>query len=271
MTSPLPGRRPAAHHAFPSCGRGPARAALLALLVLAAVPVVRAQYTEVPATVAPGRFLFEIDALSLVVDREASNRFTAVGAGNVLLTTGLAAHWDIQVGVELFLSQSYESGGFTDRRSGVGDIQVRTKWRFFEDDWFSIALLPFVKLPTNSGGIGNDSVEGGVIMPWEAYLPGEVTLNAMVELDLVRNAADDGYDALWYGSVALSRNLTRRLALYAEADAAKTTGGGPWQATLGLGAYWTVSEVLAWDFAVYRGLSRGAPDWNPVVRVNLGF
>lgn len=230
-----------------------------------------AQYTEIPATVAPGRFLLEMDALSLVIDRDGLDKFTAVGAGLALITTGLSETWDVQVGAELYISQRYESGNFTERRTGIGDIYVRTKWRFYESEMLAAAVIPFVKIPTNSGGVGNDSVEGGVIVPWEAYLVGGFTFNAMVEVDLVRNAADDGYDALWYASAAVSRTLTSRLALYGELDAQKTTGDREWQSTLGVGAYLTISEILSWDFALYRGLSRNSPDWNPVIRVNVGF
>lgn len=243
----------------------------VALLSCICAGTASAQYTEIPATVAPGRFLLEMDALSIVFDRDGLDKFTAVGAGLALVTTGLSENWDVQVGAEFFISQRYESGNFTERRTGIGDVHVRTKWRFFEDERLSAAIIPFVKIPTNSGGVGNDSIEGGIILPWEAYLIGGFTMNAMVELDLVRNDSDDGYDALWYASAAVGRSFTSRLSVYAELDAQKTTGGGPWQSTLGVGAYLTVSELLSWDFVMYRGLSRGAPDWNPVVRVNIGF
>lgn len=230
-----------------------------------------AQYTEIPATVAPGKFRLEMDALNLILDREGEDKYTAVGAGIALVTTGITERWDIQVGAGLFISQRYESGNFTESNSGIGDIYVRTKWNFYSDEKLSMAILPFVKIPSNSGGVGNDSVEGGIILPWEVYLVGGFTMNAMVELDLVRNAADDGYDALWYASASVSRDFTKRLSVYAEFDAQKISDGTPWQATLGVGAYLTVSELLSWDLVMYRGLSRGAPDWNPVVRVNIGF
>lgn len=243
----------------------------LAAILSALTASVFAQYTEIPSTVAPGKFLLEMDALSLVIDREGLDKFTAVGAGLAIVTTGITERWDIQVGAELYISQRYESGNFTERNTGIGDVHVRTKWNFYSDEKLSMAVIPFVKIPTNSGGVGNDSVEGGIIVPWEVYLIGGFTMNAMVELDLVRNAADDGYDALWYASASVSRSFTSRLTVYAELDAQKTSGGSPWDSTLGVGAYLTISEVLSWDIVMYRGLSRGAPDWNPVVRVNIGF
>lgn len=231
-----------------------------------------AQYTEVPATVAPGKFLLETDALSLVVDREGQDKFTGLVAGNVLLTTGLTSTWDIQVGAELFVSQRYESGNFTDRRSGVGDVYVRTKWRFVENEFVSAAILPYAKIPTNTDEVGNDSIEGGVALPWETYLfGGFLTLNSMVDLSFVRNVNDDGYEMLVYASSAASKEITKFLTLYAELDATKSRSSYPWQTTLGVGAYLSVSDRLSWDLAMYRGLNRNAPDWNPVIRVNYGF
>ncbi|MDP1580923.1 MAG: transporter [Candidatus Didemnitutus sp.] len=252
--------------------RTPSRVrSLIALAGLVLANSVSAQFTEVTSTVKPGSFLLEMDALSLVIDREAGDKSTAFAAGAFLVTTGLTKNWDLQLGAELFISQRIDLGGLKERNTGIGDIYVRTKWRFYEDERFEIALIPFAKIPSNTGGVGNDSVEGGLIVPWQAYLFGAVTLNAMVEVDVVRNARDDGYGLLWYGSAALSRELTKSLAVYAEIDAAKTSGTAPWQTTVGLGVYWSVTPFLAWDFAVYRGLSRVSPDWNPVVRVNVGF
>jgi hypothetical protein len=232
-----------------------------------------AQYTESPHTVAPGKFLMEMDALSLVIDREEGNKYTALGAASTFITTGLTENWDIQLGAELFIHQKFDAEGFTDRKSGIGDVFVRTKWRFWSDDTThtAIALLPFVKIPTNSGGVGNDSIEGGVIVPVEWLIWGGVNLYAMAEVDFIRNATDDGYDTFWYASAALNRPVTSAISLYAELDAGKSSGGEPWQGTVGAGATLAMNRFVTWDFAVYRGISRGAPDWNPVVRVNVAF
>jgi hypothetical protein len=249
----------------------PVRFLLASTCVIAALSA-SAQYTELPATVAPGKFLLETDAFSLVVDREGQEKFTGLIAGNVLLTTGLTSTWDIQVGAELFVTQRYESGNFTDRRAGVGDVYVRTKWRFVENDFVSAAILPYAKIPTNTDAVGNDSIEGGVALPWETYLfGGFLTLNSMVDLSFVRNANDDGYEMLVYASSAATKQLTKFLSFYAEIDATKSGSSYPWQATLGVGAYLSISDRLSWDFAMYRGLNRNAPDWNPIIRVNYGF
>jgi hypothetical protein len=242
------------------------------VFLLAVVPS-PAQITEWPATVQPGHFLLEMDALSLTVEREAGSKYSALGAASTFLTTGLTPTWDIQVGAELFLTQKYDDGSFTERHSGIGDIYLRTKWRFYENaaTGTGVALLPYVKIPSNSGGVGNDAVEGGIIVPWTTTLPGDVKAYAMAELDFTRNDADDGYDSYWYASVALQRQLTGAVGLYGEVAVGKSTGGSSFEGTMGGGVTLALTENTWWDFAVYKGISKGAADWNHVVRYNWGF
>lgn len=230
-----------------------------------------AQITEVPATVPPGRFLLEADVASLQIDRDADEKFSAFGLGSLLVTTGITERIDLQIGVDVFISQKYESGSFSERNSGLGDVYLRTKWRFFESLESSAAVIPYAKLPANTGHVGNDAIEGGVIVPFETQLTGGLLFNAQAGLDLLRNADDNGYDANWSGAVTLSRDLTKRISVYAEVIGAKSSGQSGWAGTIGGGVYLTLSESVAWDFALYRGLSRNATDWNPVVRLNKVF
>ena len=251
---------------------------LLRSLVLAAAGLlvaagVRAQITEHPSTVAPGSFLLEMDALSLTLDKEGGGKYTAVGAGSVFLSTGLAQNWDVQVGAELFISQKFESGGFSERNTGVGDLYVRTKYRFYEntETGTMAAILPYVKIPTNSGGVGNDAIEGGIIVPWSTALLGGFHCDVMAELDFLRNDNDDGYDTYWYASASLSRSLTGALGLYGEVAVGKSSGASATEGIMGAGVTLALSENTWWDFAVYKGISRGAADWNHVIRFNFGF
>ncbi len=247
------------------------RGLAVGLAVLAGVA--GAQITETPVTVQPGHFLLEMDALSFKVDREPGLKYTAFGAASTFLTTGLTSRLDLQLGAEFYLSQKFDAAGLIDRQSGVGDVYIRAKYRFYEsnDTYTAVAVMPFVKIPTNSGGVGNDSVEGGVIVPFQTELVGGFTLGAMAELDFIRNDANNGYDTYWSGSASLTRQFFKRVGLYGEAVAAKSSGGAPWEGTLGAGATLTVSKYAWWDFAIYRGISEGAADWTHVLRFNYGF
>jgi hypothetical protein len=243
--------------------------ALISLLGL--VATLQGQITESPATVKPGRFLVEVDALSLTLDREPGFKYTAFGVGSTFLTTGLADNWDIQVGAQLYYSQKIETTGFTDSDSGVGDTYVRTKWRFYDEGGSAVAIMPYVKLPTRTSGVGSDSLEGGIIVPWTTVLPGDFQIRAMAELDFQRNDADDGYDSFWYASMAFTRPLTNALGLYGEATYGKSTGGAPAEGLMGVGATLHASDNIWWDYAMYKGISKGAADWTHVLRLNWGF
>jgi len=246
---------------------------LVALGLLAGLATrLPAQITESPVTVQPGHFLLEADVLALTLDRDGDDKYTAFGAGLVFLTTGVTRALDVQVGAQLFLSHDYDIEGISDSDSGVGDVYLRTKWHFYESTstWTSVAVMPYVKFPTN-GGVGNDSVEGGVIVPWETRVWGDVRIAAMAQVDIRRNAADDGYDSHWSASAAATRQLTKQIGLYAEGAIGKSSGGEDFEGLLGAGATYALSDNLWFDLAAYHGLSSGADDWNYVLRFNFGF
>jgi hypothetical protein len=232
-----------------------------------------AQITETPDTVAPGRFLLRMDALSLTVNHDASTRYAANGVASTFLTTGLTSTLDAQVGAEVFIDQRFDSGGLHDRRTGIGDLYFRTKWKFYEDkaSGTAVALLPFVKLPTSTGGVGKKAMEGGLILPWKTELLGGVSMTAMAELDFLRNDADNGYDSFWFVSTALHRQVTKALGFYGEFTLGKSSGGAPGEGKLGGGATFAVSDSVSWDYAIYRSFTSGTSDWKHVLRLNWGF
>lgn len=245
----------------------------LAPLLLLIASAAQAQFTETAVTVAPGRFLVEMDALSIGVDRDEGTKATAVAVATTFLTTGLTANLDVQVGAELFLSQKFDAGGLSERDSGFGDLYLRSKWRFLDGGNLgpSAAIIPFVKLPTSTGGVGTEAVEGGLIMPWDFALGGGAFANVMGAVDLVRNDADDGYDSNWLVSASATVPFTTALHFYGEAHLAKSTSGADAEGSLGAGVAIYLTEHTWWDFGVYRGLTSATTDWTGVARFNFGF
>ena len=245
---------------------------LILLLALAAgvAAAMRAQFTEVPETVAQGRFLLEVDAIDVSVNQDDDFDFTAIGVGNVLVTTGVTPNVDVQLGAQLFHSERLEYDTFTDSDSGLGAVLVRTKWRFFSNEYTSIALIPYVRIPTDSDAPGSDKVEGGVIVPWSAWLPAGIQFGAQAGVDFGRNAADDGYDVDWTAAAFLHRALPAGFGLYAEAITWHSSGGEPSVGSLGAGITWD-TRIGIWDYGMYKGLSDGAADWTYTLRYSLGF
>ncbi|HEX2860340.1 MAG TPA: transporter, partial [Lacunisphaera sp.] len=104
-----------------------------------------------------------------------------------------------------------------------------------------------------------------------ARLNGGIEFAAMAELDFLRNDADDGYDTYWYASASLTRSFTKAIGFYGEIAAGKSSGASATEGLMGGGVTFAVSDNTWWDFAVYKGISSGAADWNHVIRFNFGF
>jgi len=233
----------------------------------------RAQVTETPHTIKPGKFLVEMDGIRLSFDRtdEAGNTYDAVGVGTALLSMGMTRDVDLQAGFQLFHRETIDRKGRSESNSGLGDVTVRTKWTFWSDETAgaAAAVIPYVKVPTNSGGVGNDSVEGGVIVPWAVDFGGGASAGAMAQWDVLRNPADDGYDSRWLVSGYAEQSLPLGFMAYAEAILAAGSGGSSQRyGELGVGARWRLGERMELDYELLKGLSSRASEWTHVVRVN---
>lgn len=234
----------------------------------------RAQVTETPQTVAPGKILFEVDGVRLSLDRAdaAGNKYSAVGVADAIVSVGITSTFDVQAGFGLFHRETFEFRGVRDSHSGLGDLSFRMKWTFWRSESAAMAIIPYVKLPINDDGIGNNSVEGGFIVPWEMSVGAGITAGAMFQWDHVRNDADDGYDARWTFTGIVQRRLPLGLNLYAEAlFEASSEKFSQWAGTIGAGATWQLTSRWQLDYEILRGINRHATDWTHVLRINWGW
>jgi hypothetical protein len=248
------------------------RPALLAGLSALATPL-HAQFAETPVTVEPGRFLAEIDGIRLSVDRPDGGgpKVTALAVASTLLTAGLTPRVDIQLGAEFYVRRTLELKGFSDSRSGVGDLSFRTKWNFWRDasTGGAAAVIPYVKVPTANSLGGSKALQGGVILPWEIKPSEGFTTGANVAWDLVRNEADNGYDSSFTFNGIAQQEITKTLTTYAEAVFSVTSAGWSlWEGRAGAGLELQVTKHLQLDYEVVRGLNRRATDWEHVFRIN---
>src|SRR4030095_3472946 len=109
----------------------------------------------------------------------------------VSLNIGLLNNVDLQL-----VLQTYSHVRVKDRNSGTvrvmqgfGDIIPRLKVNLWGNDGgpTALAVMPFVKLPTNQDDLGNNSVEGGVIFPWVVALPRGWSMGSINEVDFNRD------------------------------------------------------------------------------------
>ncbi|MEY3609368.1 MAG: hypothetical protein RLZZ447_2156 [Verrucomicrobiota bacterium] len=261
---------PALARKFPPMTRPLPPWLLPCVLVLTTQPL-PAQVTETPHTVAPGRVLLEVDGVRFTVGHAEIDGGTvdALAVGSTLLTTGLTRSLDLQLGVDLFLRQSVSIGGRRDSDAGLGDVSFRTKWTFWRADsgTAALALIPYVRLPTSTAGLGSERIDGGLILPWSSVGPVGVVTGAMLQWD--STSAADGRRHRWSGAAFVRRDLFRLLSTYAEVTLEAEAGS--WSAregTLGAGALLRPWGGLEIDYQIQRGLNRRAPDWIHTLRFN---
>jgi hypothetical protein len=248
-------------------------AVLVPTVVLAMVfaPAARAQVTEIPQTIEPGGVLVRMDAISLGVepDTTAPNQYRALALGTTIVSAGLTDSVDLEVGTQLFLQNTFSTSGADHTQSGIGDVTLRPKWTFWRDPSTgqAAAIIPYVLLPTDSKAIGNNSVEGGLILPWSMDLAPGTKAAAMIEWDEFRNVSNTRYDARWYGSTYLKWELGQTFGAYAEITLSDSTAGtSTATGTMGAGATLSVSKNFQWDFEMSRVIGSGRNDWAEELR-----
>lgn len=245
------------------------------LLAILAVPAL-AQVTETPQTIEPGKFFLRMDAVTVGInhDKLEPAKYTALGLASSILSVGMTQNVDVQIGAQFFVRETYQLSGVRSTRSGWGDTSIRTKWTFWHDAQTeqAAAVIPFVKLPSKTTGIGNNHVEGGIIVPWSRQLGPGSEAGAMAEWDLLRNDANDGYDSRWFLSGFARQHIVGGFGAYAEATlAVSSASSSSFAGTAGGGLTFDFSHTFQLDYGLSRGLGGRATDWVGVLRLRWTF
>lgn len=240
----------------------------------------RPDKTESPYTVDAGHVQVEIDLAAFTYDRHnlerTDTRVEGWAFGTINVKLGLLNNVDLQA---VFAPWSTthtvdHRGGVSQRAEGHGDVILRTKVNLWGNDGgtTALALMPYVKLPTSDDDLGNDAVEGGLIIPLSVDLGGGWGLGVMTEVDFVEDSDTDGYHAEWVNSITFSRDLTERLGAYVEFfSVVSSEPSAPWIGTLDVGATFAVSENVQLDAGVNFGLTRSADDVSPFIGLTVRF
>ncbi|MEO7503643.1 MAG: transporter [Sphingomicrobium sp.] len=215
-------------------------------------------------------------------------------AGTFQLESSLAEWSRSDTGRELRLGPSVLRYGFDDRTEvqlgftpfdqvrtfgaarhrGVGDVTVAFKHRFSDPDAAtSIALLPFVKLPTARDPIGNGRWEGGLLVPMQAPLAGPLSLTLTPEADWNANGDGNGHHARLSSAASLGLTLSPRWSAALDGQVGRERDGGvtAWDATVGLSAAFLATPTLQLDSEVDVGLTSGTPETTLKTGVSARF
>jgi len=240
----------------------------------------RPDKTESAFTVDAGHFQVEADILSYSYDRynpeRAHERVESVRIAPINLKVGLCNSVDLQLVLETYTSvRAHDvSVGAVGKHRGFGDVLIRTKWNAWGNDRgaTALAVMPYVKLPTNQHDLGNQSLEGGAIIPFAVELPAGWSLGLMAQLDVVRNAGRSGYHADFLNSITFGHDIIGDLAAYAEFfGAVSAESDSDWVGTVDLGITYGLTGDIQLDAGVNLGVTRAADDINPFIGISWRF
>lgn len=240
----------------------------------------RPDKTESPYTVDAGHFQFETDLVNYTRNRDtndgANTRTSAFDVMAINAKAGLLNNLDIQFVVESYKydkTTDYDAGT-TEKKNGFGDITTRLKYNVWGNDGgtTALAIMPFVKWPTNSDDLANDDVEYGVIVPLAVDLGNDWGMGLMTELDINKDEDDTGYHAEYVNSITFSKGITEELGMYAEFFTSKSSEeGADWANTLDFGMTYGIGDNIQLDAGVNIGVTDAADDFNPFMGATYRF
>lgn len=238
----------------------------------------RPDKTESAYTVDAGHFQVESDLVSFTYDRHNSDRARSRTEGFSVAATnfkvGLTNNIDFQLVVESYQTVRTATPGSVGRQNGFGDLTARLKVNLWGNDGgtTALALMPFVKIPTNQDDLGNHAVEGGLIIPLAVALPGGWNMGVMTEIDFNEDSDAGGYHLEWINTVTFSHAIVGELSGYVEFfSVVSSEDRAPWVATFDAGLTYAVTDDLQLDAGVNIGLTRSADDLNPFIGLSWRF
>ncbi len=208
----------------------------------------RPDATESPLTVDAGRFALEAS----LFDYRRDNGAETYTYGQLNFKAGLTHDIDLQTIVDLS-SDSPDGDGF-------GDVTLRLKYNVYGNDGgdSALALMPFVKVPTNTE-LSNEEWEGGLIIPWGISLTDTIGIGLMAEFDYLFNEDTGDHEFEFLHTAVLGFDLTENAGTYVEYIG--IAGEHDYQAYLAGGMNYAVNDDLILDFGVQSGLNSAAEDF----------
>lgn len=230
----------------------------------------RPDKTEAPITVDAGHFQHETDFVNVsITENQDGHTDTSYLFAAPNMKVGLTNYADLQLVMESF---TYSASGGKKTSSGNGDLTARLKLNMWGNDGGStaLAIMPYVKIPVNYKSVGNDQVEGGVIIPYAFALTEETGVGLMTQYDLVDDEDGSGYDVQFVNSATIGTDLFGDFGGYAEIWTAAMEGS-KLQTTLDFGITYAWDENTQFDIGLNTGISSAADDYNPFIGLSQRF
>lgn len=229
-----------------------------------------------PCSIDAGHFQIESDIFNVTTDHQDGVTTDTYVFTNPNLKLGLTDNTDIELSVAPYTEVVVHDHltNTTETFSGFGDVFMHLKMNFAGNAGgdFGIAIDPYVKFPTASDQIGNGSFEGGLPVPMQFALNDTLSLSATPELDILKNAGDDGHHAAFQMPLgltyAVSSNFTFSGEVWGNFDQDPT--GSSNQYSVDFAATWQPPNTkdLQLDVGVNFGLNKNTPDAQAYVGIS---
>jgi Putative MetA-pathway of phenol degradation len=236
----------------------------------------RPDKTESAYSVDAGHYQIEMDLLSYTYDRSDAETVKSLGVAPINMKVGILNNVDLQIIAESYNIQwtKDRAANSSTRISGFGDLLLRCKTNLWGNDGgpTALAVMPFVKVPTNQHGLGNGALEGGIIFPFAMELPADWGLGAQAEMDHLQDANSSDYHQEFINTITVSHDIVGKLAGYIELFSnVSTERGAKWIATFDFGFTYALTRDIQLDAGMNVGLTSAADDLNPFIGLSMRF
>jgi hypothetical protein len=228
-------------------------------------------------TVDPGHVQIELGLAGWTLDRQPDARTDEVDAGDLLVRIGIADHAEVQLEWTAYghVRTRDRATGAVDRQGGSGDLTLALRRNLIHPDGegLTLALQPYVTLPTGGRTIGAGTWSAGLIIPFAVPVAEHLTFELSPTLaaapDEDRNGRHFAYGNVFGLGVDLSDTLDADVELSLTRD--DDPAGHSTEALAGLSFGWVLGGDFQLDAGINLGLNRDSPDLEIYAGVSRRF
>ncbi len=223
----------------------------------------RPDTTESAYTVDAGHYQFELEIAN--IENDGGGRTYNFAEMNAKI--GISPSTDFQLVLPIY---SHQQAG----EEGFGEIILRLKHNLWGNDGgdTACAVMPFLKLPTANGDLGNGEIEGGLIVPFSFQGPANWSCAVMTEVDISLDEDGSGYHPVFVNSATASHGLTANTGVFLElVSILSTDDGADSEAYFNTGCTWAITESTQLDGGIRAGLNSASSDFTPFLGYSVKY
>jgi hypothetical protein len=238
----------------------------------------RPDKTESAYTVDAGHLQLEMDFARFTLHHEKGVRSQKWNVAPVNFKIGLLNNVDIEFLYDDYINlRTKNQDPWWDpvtTQSGFGDLTPRLKINLWGNDGgpTAFSILPFLKIPTNTGHVGNNAVEGGLLLPFAAKLPAGWDLGLEANVSFLRNENNGGRHVEFASMATVSHEIVGKLDGYVEFfNSVSTERGAGWVATVDFGLTYELTKDIRLDAGVNLGVTPAADAVEPFTGLTVRY